>query len=30
MLSAIDRGPSDAAQLLISKGASIDVTDEVG
>ena len=26
---AIDRGLSDVAQLLINKGASIDVTDEV-
>ena len=27
--SAIDRGLSDVAQLLINKGASIDVTDKV-
>ena len=29
LLSAIDRGLSDVAQLLINKGASIDVTDDV-
>ena len=29
LLSAIDRGHSEVAQLLINKGASIDVTDKV-
>ena len=29
LLSAIDKGLSDVAQLLIYKGASIDVTDRV-
>ena len=29
LLSAIDRSLSDVAQLLINKGASIDVTDYV-
>ena len=29
LLSAIDSGHSNVAQLLINKGASIDVTDKV-
>ena len=29
LLSAIDSGHSDVAQLLINKGASINLTDEV-